>query len=542
MPADSIFFNGRIVTMSPEKPDASAFAVVGDRFRAVGSDDQIRQLAGARTQAVDLEGRTVVPGFIETHSHLSLYAMTLLQADCKTPPNQNIDDIKHCIAEVAATTEPDKWIKGWGYDDTLIAEKRHLTVQDLDETAPDHPVFVSHTSGHLAYINSKAMAVSGIDAHTPQPEGGEIDKDDNGVPTGLLKEEGALALVMSHIPPYTVSELRDAFKRAIGYYHRFGVTSTHDGAIGYFRHGPQVMRTYWRMHNEGELNIRVYLTLIEEIYRKLLKLGIGRGFGSDLLKMGSLKLFQDGSIQALTAALNEPYRDRPDISGELLIDQEKLNRCVKEYNEDGLQIAIHANGDRAVESVLQAFESARKHHPVRANRHMVVHSQLATAGQILRMKKLGLIPNFFVNHVYYWGDRHESIFLGPDRAKRIDPLNTALEQGVLFCLHSDLPVTPVNPLFSIHCAVNRVTRNGKVLGSRERIPPDEGLKAYTTNAAFCSFEEHRKGVIAPGKLADFAVLSGNPLSVPPESIKDIQVLMTYLGGNLVYANNSGSNQ
>lgn len=542
MVADCIFLNGRIVTMSPERPDASAFVVVGNQFRAVGLDSEIRQLTDKKTKVVDLKGMTVVPGFIETHCHLSLYAMTLLQADCKTPPNQSIDDIKHRIAKMALSVASNKWIKGWGYDDTLIAEKRHLTFRDLDEAAPDHPVFISHTSGHLAYVNSKAMAIAGIDAHMPQPSGGEIDKDDNGIPTGLLKEESALDLVMSHIPSYSVSELRDAFKKAMAYYHRFGITSAHDGAIGYFRHGPQVLETYRHLQNEGKLNIRVYLTLIEDIYRELFKLGIGKGFGSELLKIGSLKLFQDGSIQAYTAALNEPYYTRADFSGELLIDQEKLNRRVKTYNQEGLQIAIHANGDRAIESVLQAFETAEAHHPVRANRHMVVHSQLATAGQIQRMKKLGVIPNFFVNHVYYWGDRHESIFLGPDRAKRIDPLNTALEQGVTFCLHSDLPVTPVNPLFSIHCAVNRVTRNGKVLGSRERIPPYEGLKAYTTNAAFCSFEEHRKGVIAPGKLADFAVLSDNPLSVPPESIKDILVLMTYLGGNLVYANNGGSHQ
>jgi len=255
-----------------------------------------------------------------------------------------------------------------------------------------------------------------------------------------------------------------------------------------------------------------------------------------------LKLFQDGSIQAYTAALQEPYYTQAGISGELLIDQNELNHRVKTYNQEGLQIAIHANGDRAIESVLQAFEAADAHHPVRAHRHMIVHSQLATSEQILRMKKLGVIPNFFVNHVYYWGDRHESLFLGPDRAKRIDPLNTARKHGVTFCLHSDLPVTPVNPLFSIHCAVNRVTRNGKVLGSRERIPADEGLKAYTTNAAFCSFEEHIKGAIAPGKLADFAVLSDNPLSVPSDNIKDIQVLRTYLGGNLVYANNGEIHQ
>lgn len=538
--ADAVFFNGRIITMNPDGPEAQAFAVAGDRFSALGSDDRIRQLAGTHTRTVDLGGRTVVPGFIETHSHLSLYAMTLLQVDCKTPPNRSIEDVKCRIAEMAAGAKPDKWIKGWGYDDTLIAEKRHLTVQDLDEAAPDIPVFVSHTSGHLAYVNSRAMAVSGIGAHTPQPDGGEIDKYDNGSPTGLLKEEGALALVMSHIPPYTVSELREAFKTATGYYHRFGVTSTHDGAIGYFGHGPQVMETYRQMYNAGELNIRVYLTLVEEIYRKLRQLGIARGFGSDLLKVGSVKLFQDGSIQAHTAALNEPYQSCPEISGELLIAQEELNRCVKEYNKDGLQIAIHANGDRAIESVLQAFESAGAHHPVSGNRHMIIHSQLATENQVVRMAKLGVIPNFFVNHVYYWGDRHESIFLGTERANRIDPLNTALKHGLPFCLHSDLPVTPVNPLFSIHCAVNRRTKNGNVLGPEERVAPAQGLKAYTVNAACCSFEERSKGVIGPGKLADFAVLSDNPLSVPHESIKDIEVMMTYLGGNLVFERN-GSN-
>jgi predicted amidohydrolase YtcJ len=528
--------------MNPEQPDASAFAISGNQFRAVGTESDLRQLTTVKTNVVDLKGMTVVPGFIESHCHLSLYAMTLLQANCKTPPNQSIADIKHRIAEMASSMASNKWIKGWGYDDTLIAEKRHLTFRDLDEAAPDHPVFISHTSGHLAYVNSKAMAIAGINAHSPQPAGGKIDKDDDGIPTGLLKEESALDLVMSQIPSYSVSELRDAFKNAMVYYHRFGITSAHDGAIGYFRHGPQVLETYRHLQNESKLNIRVYLTLIEDLYRKLFKLGIGQGFGSELLKIGSLKLFQDGSIQAYTAALQDPYYTRADFSGELLIDQDKLNRRVKTYNQEGLQIAIHANGDRAVESVLQAFEAADAHHPVHTNRHMVVHSQLATSEQILRMKKLGVIPNFFVNHVYYWGDRHESLFLGPDRAKRIDPLNTAREHGVTFCLHSDLPVTPVNPLFSIHCAVNRVTRNGKVLGSRERIPPDVALKAYTTNAAFCSFEEHRKGSIAPGKLADFAVLSDNPLSAPSDSIKDIQVLMTYLGGKLVYADNGESKQ
>jgi predicted amidohydrolase YtcJ len=202
-------------------------------------------------------------------------------------------------------------------------------------------------------------------------------------------------------------------------------------------------------------------------------------------------------------------------------------------------MAVHANGDRAIASALQAFERAERLHPRKDSRHLLIHCQLATRDQIRRMRELGVIPSYFVNHVYYWGDRHVSLFLGPERAARIDPLGTSVEEGLIFTLHSDLPVTPVDPLFSMDCAVNRRTREGRVLGPEERISAREALKAYTVHGAYSTFEEHCKGSIQLGKLADFAVLSENPLRAPPERIKEIKVLRTVLGGRTVYEAREG---
>ncbi len=533
MTADQIFFNCEVLTMDPKVPSASAFAITADRFHGVGSKEEIFKQAGSETEMVDLHGKTVIPGFIESHSHPSLYAMTLLQADCRTPPNKNVEAVKVQIRQMADAAGSGVWVRGWGFDDTLIAEKRHLTRADLDAAAPDNPVFISHTSGHLAYVNSRAIEIAGIGPDTPQPAGGEIHKDEHGFPTGLLMEETAQHLVIRHIPAYKVAQLKKVMEEAMEYYYRFGITSTHDAAIGYFRQGSKILQAYRELERENKLDLRVYLTVVEVLYREILKLGLGIGFGSNRLKLGAVKFFQDGSIQAFTAALTEAYLNRPGFRGELIIPQETLEELVEKYHSKGIQIAIHSNGDRAIESSLRALEKAHQAHPGRDHRNMIIHCQLASQDHIRRMKRIGVIPSFFVNHVYYWGDRHASIFLGPERARQIDPLATSLKEGLMFTLHSDLPVTPVNPIFSIHCAVNRLTREGAVLGSGERISPLEALKAYTIHAAHCSFEENNKGSIEKGKLADFAVLSENPLEIEPDKIKDIRALRTIIGGKTV---------
>ncbi len=534
MTVQKVYKNGIVITMNDRQPEATAFAVLNDRFVAVGTDDDVGHWPGSGIEVIDLQGRTVIPGIIESHSHLSHYATNLLQVDCRAETCACIEDVADAIGRKANETETGQWVHGWGYDDTLISDKRHLTRQDLDRTSPEHPVFIRHVSGHLAYTNSKALAIAGVNRNTPQPAGGEIHHDEQGEPSGLLLEPSAMLLVGQHIPAYTVDDFKKVMPEAIRYYNRHGITSTHDAAIGYTGDTLEVFQSYRDLEATGQLNLRVYMTVLFNAFDRLIDLGLGTGFGSDFLKIGCVKLFQDGSIQGITAALKEGYHNRPDYTGNLIMPQESLEQLVDKYHRHNLQIAIHTNGDRAIESVLQALEKAQQAFPRQDHRHMIIHCQTASDDQIRRIKAVGAIPSYFVNHVYYWGDRHRDIFLGPERAGRIDPLGSSLRQGLKFSLHSDLPVTPVDPIFSMHTAVNRMTRSGQVLGPEERIPVMEALQSYTTHAAWCSFEEGVKGAIAPGMLADFTVLSENPLTVDPLKIKDIEVTTTAVGGRRVY--------
>ncbi|MBN2567910.1 MAG: amidohydrolase [Deltaproteobacteria bacterium] len=529
-----IYKNGIVLTLASYPTPVTAFSLCHERFSAVGSDDDIMKLSDTASDVVDLKRKTVIPGFIETHNHMSAYAMNLLQADCSCSQNTTIDDVKDRIKKMSDAANPGDWILGYGYDDTSIAEKRHLTRGDLDEVSPENPVHIFHISVHFSYVNSVALKIAGITKDTLQPQGGEIHRDEEGVPTGLLMEPGAMNLVRDLIPPYSVLQIKSVLPKAIEHYHSFGITGIHDGGIGYFRHGRQIIEAYQRLEREGLLTMRVNMTIIEEIYRTLFSEGIRSGFGSNRLKLGSVKLWQDGSIQGYTGALKRPYYRRSDYCGVTLIPQDSLNRIVAKYHAANCQVAVHANGDRAIDSVLDAFEAAYEKCPKADRRHMIIHCQMASDKQIERMKQLGIIPNYFVNHVYYWGDRHRKIFLGPERAGRIDPLASSLSRGLTFCLHSDMPVTPVDPIFSIHTAVNRVTKEGYLLGPEEGISVLDALKAYTVNAAYASFDEEQKGTIETGKLADFIVLSENPLNVPSHEIKDIEVMETVVGGETVY--------
>lgn len=535
-PSDSLqaYYNGNVLTMAPGGKSASAFSVSGGSFTRIGTDDEILKNTDARAELIDLKGKTVLPGFIETHNHLSIFAQNLDKVDCSTPLNVSIEDVKRRIKKKTESTRPGHWVLGYGFDDTLIKEHRHLTRADLDEASPSNPVSILHISAHISYANSPALEMAGITRDTPQPESGEIEKDAQGVASGVLFEPGAMDIVGRCIPHRSTRQIKSDLQKAIMHFNRFGITSIHDGGIGYTGNGERIIRAYGDLEKESRLNLRVYMTIIERLYGHILDLGFGTGFGSDMLKLGAVKSWLDGSIQIGTAALFKPYQNAPDRCGELLIPQETLDRLVKKYHRAGCQIAVHANGDRAIETALRAFEAADKEKEIGPGRHMIVHCQMAAPDQIERMKKMGLVPNYFVNHVYYWGDRHVSRFLGLDRAKRINPLGSSYKRGLRFCLHSDLPVTPVDPIFSIHCAVNRTTRAGRVLGERERIPVMEALKAYTINAAYSSFEERKKGSIEKGKLADFIVLSENPLNVPRESIRNIRVLRTVLDGRTVF--------
>ena len=530
---DKLYFNGRIITMDPAQPEADSLAVFGDRLLFVGRYEDLNTRRTDQTEVIDLKGRTVIPGLIETHNHLSYFATTLLMTDCSPIANSGLAAVKTRLKEVADQTETGHWIVGWGYDDTM-AEGGHLTRQELDSVSTEHPIAIQHASGHLTYANSLSLEMAGIVKGTPHPAGGWFDLDDDGQPTGVLREHSAQLMVLGLLPTPDAKFFMEYIPKAVEVYNQRGVTSVHDGAVGIAGQGVATCQAYRALEEAGRLNVRVYMTTMYDWYHHLLSAGLGQGFGSDMLRVGAVKMFQDGSIQGLTAALLDDYYCQPGFKGEFIKTQAEMDEMVARYHKQGLQIAVHANGDRAIESVLTSFERAQAAYPQPELRHMIIHCQMANDDQIARMKALAIIPSYFPNHVHYWGDRHASRFIGPERAARINPLGSSVRAGLRFTLHADTPVTPIDPFHSMYCAVNRLTSSGELLGPEERITPYQALKAFTLDAAYSSFEDHIKGSLEAGKLADFLILDENPLTVAPQRIKDILVLETVVGGRTVW--------
>ncbi len=530
MRADTVFVNANVHTLDPTAPRAEALAVAGGRLVRVGSAGAVRELVDAATRVVDLRGRTVLPGFVESHCHFLAYGLTRQQVDAFSPPNTTIAEVVARVAAFARTVPPGSWIQGWGYDDTLVAERRHLRRDDLDAAAPDHPVYLLHISGHIGYTNSRALAIAGVTRDSGAPEGGEIVRDSRGEPTGELRELPAQLLVSRHIPPPDSAALREAIRLAARDFARVGVTSFHDAAVG-FSAGIAEFHAYQDAVAEGMLRLRATLF---PLYRLRDHCLFHTGFGNERLRLGPLKLVADGSIQGYTAALSQPYHDRPDTCGIHVMSHRELLEVARWAHGLGFQVAAHGNGDAAIGSILAAYEEVLADRPRRDHRHRIEHCQMVTEAQLDTMQRLGVHASFFAAHTFYWGDRHERLFLGPERAGRIDPLASALRRRIPFAMHSDCPVTPVDPLMSIFTAATRRTREGRLLGPEQRIPVEAAVRAFTLDAAYLAFEEGWKGSLAPGKVADFVVLSGDPFAVPPDRLREIAVERTVVGGEDVY--------
>ncbi len=541
--ADLAIVEANVITMEGARPRATALAARDGRLVAVGDVDDVRPWIGPRTTVLRLPGRTVLPGFIETHTHLGLLGVRKQFVDCRTPPNQTIADIVARVAERARTTPPGAWIEGEGYDDTLLADQRHPNRHDLDAVAPDHPVLLWHVSHHVCAVNSRALALAHITRETPDGYRGlegHIVRDADGEPTGVLMERGARLRVNEVQPPLSVGQIVAGLRDVHDDYLAVGITSTHDAGVG-GRVGPTEVEAYQEATVAPSFQLRVRGLLRVELVQDYLE---GRAetdwafvddYQTRRFGTRSIKITQDGSIQALTGALHDPYHCDPTRTGMLTMEQERLDALVLAAHRAGFQVAIHTNGDRSIDSALDAFERAQAASPRPDARHRLEHCQMATEAQLDRIAGLGVYPSFFVKHVYYWGDRHRRLFLGPERAPRISPLRSAQQRGIRFALHSDCPVTPLDPLFGVWAAVNRVTREGDLLGPEQRIGVEQALRAYTADAAYLAFEEQEKGTLAPGKLADLTVLGADPTDVDPLEIKDVPVEMTVIGGAVAWA-------
>lgn len=532
--ADLVVMNGTILTLDGVGRRAGALAASGGKIVAVDSDRAITGLIGADTRVLDLAGRTAIPGFVESHNHPAFFGLTLAaQVDAGTPQNDSIADIVERVREAVRHEEPGNWIRGYRYDDSLLADDRHPTRSDLDPVSPDNPVLLTHVTGHFCVANSAALRLAGIDAGTPDPPGGQIDRDPSGEPTGFLLETAAF-MVNSQVPD-SGDDIAGALRLASAQYARNGVTTVHDAGIGLIA-GPREIDAYRALVDAGGLATRVHGYLFHQYLP-----GLDEGdveppdvsAGTDRFSLTGVKIVADGSIQGLTGCLAEGYTCAPDEHGMMLLTPDELSRRVATLDAAGWQVAVHGNGDAAIEAIINAYSQLGVS-PGQRRRHRIEHCQTVREDQLDRMAENDVLASFFVKHVYYWGDRHRDRFLGPERARRISPLASARSRGLRFGLHSDTPVTPVPPMEGIWCAVNRITRDGGVLGPEQAISVDAALRAYTIDAAYLGGEDASRGSLEVGKLADLAVLSADPTAVEPATLRSLTVEATVVGGETVY--------
>lgn len=527
---DIILINGDVQTLDRVNTTAGAVAVRGGKIAAVGASRDIKALAGPNTKVIDLRGKTLLPGFIDAHNHMISFGVKLSQINCQDGPVDSIARMQQEIARQAGEKPAGEWITCWGYDDTKLKEKRHPTRVDLDQAAPYHPVVCLRTCGHITVANSKALELAGVTAGTPNPAGGEIVRE-GGVANGLLLEN-AQDLVKKVCPAPGADELRMAVKRAGAVFNSEGITGVHEAGAGFTFPGPCEVQAYQNALNQGDLTVRVYMMVYTDLLDELAKLGFFTGFGNDMLKIGCFKMFLDGGIGGKTAAMEDPYLGTGS-RGIIYESGESLTSRMRRAHLAGFQLAVHAIGDRAINMLLEAYETILRDHPRRDHRHRIEHFTLSSPSFIDRARKLNLIPVPQAGFIYYLGESWLEN-LGRERVKNAFPLKKMLEAGMFPPASSDRPVTPGKPLKIIEAAVLRQTTAGRAIEPDQSVPVEQALRMYTNYAAYASFEENLKGSIEAGKLADFVVLGDSPFRVPPGEISSIPVEMTMVGGRVVY--------
>ena len=517
---DYIIVNARVYTIDEALPVAEAFAVKNDRFLAVGSSQDIRNLASSGTEIIDAEGMTVTPGFIDAHTHASSAGVNeLVQVNVD---KRSIAEIKSVLLERAATTPEGDWIRGFKYDDTKLAEGRPINRFDIDEVVPNHPVVVGHRGGHTAVYNSKALALAGITAETPDPDDGKFYRDENGVLTGLVAER-ARDVFRGLIPSGSTREQRrDGVKLISELMTRAGLTSVQQTSGG-----TADMIAFQDAREAGNMRFRVCMFAQGRLYDDLVNAGIRTGFGDEVFRIGAVKFMADGSASERTMRMG-----RPDDYGILTMSQQEIHEAVEKAHRNDFQIGIHANGDVTIEMVLNAYERVQTLWPREDTRHRIEHCSLVNPNLLQRIKDLGVIPAPFYTYVHYHGNKW--VEYGQEKMKWMFAHRSFLDYGIPVAPASDYTPGPYEPLMALQSMVTRKDFDGRVWGPNQRITLDEALRICTMNGAYASFEENIKGSISAGKLADFVILADDPHDVDPDHIKEIQIVRTVVGGTTMY--------
>jgi len=537
-PAADAIYLGAILTVDADNRVAEAVAVKDGRILLVGDEGDVLAHRGRETAVVDLGGGALLPGFIDAHSHIASHGVLVSGwANVSQPPVGSVESIPELVAALdahAAKTgaAPGEWIVAYGYDKDGLAEGREVTRDDLDPHFPDNPVALIHVSSHGAVLNSKAFERVGISAATPTPKGGIIARKPGtrGEPAGLLMEMPFFQ-ALQKLPQPRVEQKLEGLAAAQLHYAANGYTTVQDGATG-----PDDLAMLQRAAAERRLVLDVVALPTFQLLPALVAgPGVEWGVYRGRLKLGGVKTVLDGSPQGRTAWFIEPMRvpgpaGQSPWRGEPILPQAEVDAIIRLAVQHDIQTFTHANGDAAIDSFLTAWESAGA--PT-DRRPVVIHSQFVRPEQLAAYARIGAVPSFFTNHAFFWGDVHVAN-LGERRAFSLSPLRSARERGIRFTNHSDYAVTPLDPMLMLWTATERVSRSGVVIGPEERVSIAEALRALTIDAAWQYFEEDQKGSIEAGKLADFVLLSRNPLDVPGDELRDIRVLETIKEGETVW--------
>lgn len=523
----TILYNANIITMK-DKSIKQAVCYQSGKILKVGDNEEILNLKDNKTNTIDMEGKTILPGFIDSHSHFTAVANGMLQVDLENCTN--FKEIENKIKEYIKRNNINigEWIIAKGYDYNTLEELKHPKADFLDAFTRDYPVVLQHKSGHVGVFNSKALKILNVDENTAPPQGGVIEKV-NGKLTGYM-EENAFVNYLKKVPMPSIEKILESYKKAQEEYISYGITTVQEGYMS-----KELISLYDALLNANILKVDLIgypdLDSIEEYKKRFSKSykKYDRNF-----KILGLKMILDGSPQGRTAWMKMPYLGEKEYKGYPNMRHEDVIKNIEYAKNNNIQVLAHCNGDAAAEEYIKACKEIKD---VSKIRPVIIHAQLINREELEEAKKLGLIPSFFVAHVYYWGDIHIKNF-GEKRASKISPIKSAIDEGLVYTIHQDSPIIKPNMLESVWCAVKRETKNKVILGEEESITVYEALKGITINAAYEYLEENIKGSIEENKNADFVILDKNPLEVNIDEILDINVLETIKDGITLYKNNN----
>ncbi|MCD2137580.1 amidohydrolase [Salinicoccus halitifaciens] len=525
-----LFYNGDIITMEGETETAEAVLIEDGLIRSVVEDGMDEYLNDPAVEKVDLGGRTLLPAFIDPHSHLAMMGPTSLLADLKGC--RNFTDIQDTLTAYIKDNDIGKGEKvvGFGYDPNFMDEQAHPTKDVLNAVSTEHPIMITHASGHMGAVNDYTLEMAGIDEDTPDTEGGLIGRiEGTREPNGYLEETPFMSL-RRKVFSGTGGDPEEVLAIGEAAYIKNGITTVQDGATS-----TETIDLFKSYSNKFKVDVVMYPLVAEnpedlEANREMV------GKYHNRVKIGGYKMFLDGSPQGKTAWMTEPYEGEGDYKGYPIYHDDEVKKYAETAIRAGVQLLTHCNGDAASDQLLKSYGAALEASDdpnKNALRPVMIHCQTARDDQLDQMAELAMIPSIFVSHTYYWGDVHLKNF-GEKRGSRVSPARSAFDRGLAVNFHQDSPIVDPDMLHTIWCAVNRITRNGASIGPEQRVSVYEALQAVTINAAYAYFEEDRKGSIKEGKLADLVVLDANPLKVPKEEIKDIKVLETIKEGETIY--------